>query len=561
MNDIVAYVAPAFEINVLLEGATVLTGDNYFVGNTVTINGNIENLGSTDLTISAATFNGADAVDFATSITAGNIAGGSSQAFTITYTPSHIGSHFATLEIASNDTDENPYVINLEGAGTDNLATEPTGNPTGLAFPNVKAYTLSGEYVVGTGASQYIVLWKNGSAIAAVPADGSSYKRGDVVGDARVAYVGSGTSFTPRGVVANQDYHFAVYAFNGQGGFENYLEANPLIGSVSSTGENIGTYYNGISSASPTLHTDLETLINPHSTITYFMYKNTMMNEFEVKDTTNGQSYVTCAYSGERKVFDDPFDWTATGYSREHSFPHSWMHTWPADNPEQPEYNDQHNLYPTNLAEANSPRSNLPLGNIDGQILDSYLEGATGYMGSQLVYEPRDSHKGNAARAIFYMVTAYGFNLNGMVPSQDQDQGVLKDWHYNDLPDNYEIARHEYIYDLQGNRNPYIDSVDFACFVDFSQFSYLNCSASMEEIVQNSMVVYPVPTKDMVYVQVNGTTITSYEILDLQGRVVASSSNENLQVLEIDASKFLAGNYIVKVETPEGKAQRKLVIE
>ena len=85
-----------------------------------------------------------------------------------------------------------------------------------------------------------------------------------------------------------------------------------------------------------------------------------MMNQFEIRDTTAGQSYVVCAYSGERKVFNDPFDWTATGYSREHTYSHSWMPTFPCDSPEKPEYNDQHNLWPTNLQQANTPRSNLP---------------------------------------------------------------------------------------------------------------------------------------------------------------------------------------------------------
>ena len=58
------------------------------------------------------------------------------------------------------------------------------------------------------------------------------------------------------------------------------------------------------------------------------------MNQFEVRDTTGGQSFVTCSYTGENKVFNDPFDWTATGYSREHTYCHSWMPTFPCDNPE-----------------------------------------------------------------------------------------------------------------------------------------------------------------------------------------------------------------------------------
>ena len=231
------------------------------------------------------------------------------------------------------------------------------------------------------------------------------------------------------------------------------------------------------------------------------------MNEFEVRDTINGQSVVTCAYSGENKIFDDPFDWTTLGYSREHTFAHSWMSTWPADNPEQPEYNDQHNLYPTNLNDANIPRSNLPLGEIDGTVLFTYLEGSVGYSGPQLVYEPRSIHKGNAARSIFYMAVAYNFNLNGNINSQDQDQDLLKSWHFSDLPDDYEIARHEYIFDLQGNRNPFIDSVDYVCYTDFDANGHLpnGCVTSLEESIQSSLLVFPIPSDDRIFVQVNGT--------------------------------------------------------
>ena len=51
------------------------------------------------------------------------------------------------------------------------------------------------------------------------------------------------------------------------------------------------------------------------------------------------------------------------------------------------------------------------------------------------------------------------------------------------LPDNYEIARHEYVFDLQGNRNPFIDSVDYACFIDFDNNDHIpaGCVLSIEE--------------------------------------------------------------------------------
>ncbi len=562
-NDIVAYVAPQFEINVLLDGSTVLHQSDYFIGNTASIPVEIENLGTQNLDVTGATFTGTNAAAFGSNIGTVSIPGGSSQTFTVTYSPASTGSYFATMEIGSNDADENPYIINFEGVGTDNLATEPSANPTGLTFPTIEAYALNGNYGAGTGATNYLVLWKNGSPITGVPQDGNTYLRGDFVGDARVAYVGSGTTFTPRGVIANQDYYFAVYAFNGQAGFENYLATTPAEANVSSSGANIGNYYGTITAADPNLHTDLQTLINPHTEVSYFLYKLTMMDQFEVRDTTNGQSYVTCAYSGENYVFDDPFDWTATGYSREHTFAHSWMPTFPADQPEEPEYNDQHNLYPANLAQANSPRSNLPLGEIDGTVLQSYLEGAVGYSGSQIVYEPRDSQKGNAARAIFYMITCYGFPLTGVQSADEQDQDLLKTWHFNDTPDDYEIARHEFIYNQQGNRNPYIDSIQWACFVDFDAFGYdaSDCNLSVTDQAQNSMVVYPIPSNEAVYVQVSGTTITSYDVIDMQGRVVASNTDSKESVVIFNANEFESGSYIVRVTTPIGEAQRKMIIE
>jgi hypothetical protein len=291
------------------------------------------------------------------------------------------------------------------------------------------------------------------------------------------------------------------------------------------------------------------------------MYKQTMMNEFEVRDTTNGQSYVTCAYSGERKVFNDPFDWTPTGYSREHTFSHSWMPSFPADNPEEPEYTDQHHLFPTNLQQANSPRSNLPMDEITGIVEFTYLEGSVGYNGSQLVYEPRAAQKGNAARAIMYMAVCYNFPLSGNINSNIQNAQTLLNWHYADLPDNYEIARHEYVFNLQGNRNPFIDSVDFACHVNIVNNTYNACAVSLEEKVDANLSVFPIPSNGNIYVQVNGTVISGYEIIDMNGKVVDQKASTNHDVLILNSADYSKGVYQIKVTTPYGEATRKLIIE
>jgi len=559
-SDMFTYVAPAREINVKINGNNILTGDSYVVGTTANTTITIENYGVQNLTVSGATLSGANAADYTCSA---NVVVGpnSSQNITLNYTAGGPGSRLATLSIANDDTDENPYIINLYGIGTNNLATEPLANPASITFPLVKAYTLAGEYPA-VNAENYIVLWRIGGPVAGLPIDGTTYKRGDVIGNAKVAYIGAGTAFTPRHIEANNNYHFAVYAFNGPNGYQNYKTTNPATGNVTSQGQQIGNYYAGIQSGSSSFLSDISALINPHTSISYYNYLTTMATQYEVRDTTNGQSFVVCVYSGERKVFNDPFTWTSTGYSREHTYSHSWMPTFPCDNPEKPEYNDQHNLWPTNLQQANTPRSNLPLMDIDGNVVFTYLGGRVGYSGNQLVYEPRPEQKGNAARSIFYMATCYNGVLgnNWQLPA-NQSQESLKTWHFNDLPDNYEIARHEYVAVLQGNRNPYIDSVYFACHVNFANMSYLNCDMGVEEQLAVNFSVFPVPTSAKLYAQVNGLDIIAYEILDVQGRRIARESNTKLPVLEFTTTDLNAGIYYLNVETIHGSVKREFVIE
>jgi endonuclease I len=563
-NDIIAYVAPLNEINVKINGATVLNNGSYIIGNTAINTITIENTGVQNLSVTGTAISGTNAADYTTNLNTATIPGGANQNFTLNFNPTGPGSRYAAISIANSDLDENPYLINFIAVGNDNLATEPTSNPSSLTFSNVQAYTLAGAYNDGVNAEKYIVLWKNGSAVTAVPTDGTSYLRGDIIGDAKVAYIGPGTSFTPRGIIANQSYHFAVFAFNGPAGFQNYKTTNATIGNTSSTGLNIGNYYASMNSSSPTFLTSLSNLINPHTVVSYFNYKQTVMNQFEVRDTTNGQSYVTCAYSGERKVFNDPFDWSTQGYSREHSYCHSWMPTFPADNPELMEYNDQHNLYPTNLQNANTPRSNLPLMDITGNVVFNFLEGSVGYNGAQMVYEPRAAQKGNAARAIFYMATCYnGISGNNWSLPQYQDQTSLKNWHFADLPDNYEIARQEYIFSTQGNRNPYIDSVNFVCHVSFSNMSYLDvdCNVGLEEQLAMNFSVFPVPSNGKVFAQVNGLNIKGYVITDILGKTILQNNLLNAAVLELDGNQLQAGKYIIEVSTELGKTNRSFIIE
>ncbi|MDY2587805.1 LamG-like jellyroll fold domain-containing protein [Winogradskyella aquimaris] len=83
----------------------------------------IENLGginTLNLTGSSpyVAISGAHAADFSvTTIPSNAISAGSSTSFTITFNPSAVGLRTATLTIANNDSDENPYNFNIQGNG------------------------------------------------------------------------------------------------------------------------------------------------------------------------------------------------------------------------------------------------------------------------------------------------------------------------------------------------------------------------------------------------------------------------------------------------------------
>ena len=129
LEDIFPYVAPAKEINIKMDGNDVLNNGTYVVGNSSTTTITVENTGSEPLNVTGVYLSGANATDFSTDLTSTIIAPLSSQDYTLNFSPSTIGSMFATLVIDNDDSDENPYNINLQAFGTDNLATEPSKTP------------------------------------------------------------------------------------------------------------------------------------------------------------------------------------------------------------------------------------------------------------------------------------------------------------------------------------------------------------------------------------------------------------------------------------------------
>ncbi|MES2139327.1 MAG: endonuclease [Bacteroidota bacterium] len=580
---------PAQEINIKKGTTTIVTGGTYIPNSSVGVNTpttfTVENLGTSNmLHISSATISGTDAADFNVSNSPTMIGAASTGNLIVDFTPAAAGTRNAILTIVSDDADENPYIINLYGIGGI-YASEPTAQASNLVFSNVTSYTLNASFTAASPAPEgYIVLRKKGSAITEVPTDGKVYQRGDSVGSTKVVYCGTATSLTPNNIVASTGYYFAVFTFNGPGVYRNYLTASPLIANITSLGSmHTASYYTGISTASPTFLADLHAKINPHTHLFYSNYGPAVVTPFASRDTTGDQRVLTCVYSGENKVYTEPFDWTTNGFSREHTYCHNWMPTEPALG--LPEYEDYHHLFPTNQNSANAVRSNYPLGEVV-TASSTYLEGEFGLNAQgQTVYEPRDSHKGDAARAIFYEATCYttvGGNswalrnpISGTI-QYGQNQNILKTWNFQDPPDAWEIARNDFIESIQGNRNPFVDSMQYACYIDFATMTKLTgpnvpCNAEVLGIADaqknnDQMQIAPNPN--------NGNFVVNYtsaknqkvsvKLIDMLGQVVYTNELKvisGINPIEISVQNLKKGIYLFEYVTEKGKQTEKLVIE
>ena len=567
VNITIGAATPEQEINVKQGATTIVSGGSYFTSSSLASmtpsTFTIENLGTLNtLNIASATISGTNAADFSVASFPSSVLATSTGNLILNFTPAASGTRTAILTIASNDADESSYIVNLNGVGG-NLATEPSSQASNLVFSNVKTYRINASFTGTAAVDGYLVLRKKGSPITGVPVDGTVYQRGDIVGDAQVVFSRNSTSFTPNNIIAGTTYYFAVYTYNGPNNFRNYNTTAPLLGNSTTPATMLpASYYSTLNTGNSSFATNLHALVNPHQVQYYSYYANTMIYSFEARDTTLDRRVVTCVYSGENKIYTEPFDWSSNGYSREHTYCHSWMPTNPAT--ALPEYSDYHHLFPTNLNDVNIVRSNNALG-IVVNVTSTYLGSKYGTdANGQTVFEPRDEHKGDAARAMMYEAICYTtISGNSWALPSYQNQYLLKQWHFQDPPDNWEIARNDFIDSLQNNRNPFVDSIDYACFVNFSNMTYepLACEASINELLNNGFITYPNPSKDEINLHVDATTISSYQIIDFQGRVVLSADVNNLALVKANISKLNAGTYLVKVVTPFGTAQRSIVVE
>jgi deoxyribonuclease-1 len=139
-------------------------------------------------------------------------------------------------------------------------------------------------------------------------------------------------------------------------------------------------------------------------------------------------------------------------YNCEHTVPQSWF------DGHEPMRGDLHHLF-TCEPRCNSIRGNYPYHDFkdypeENQVEINRVEKQCGKAEERL-FEPEYA-KGTVARAMLYFLLRYPDRI-GSTHKDEIDEQLLLEWHRNEPPEVYEFHRNQAIYEIQGNRNPFID--------------------------------------------------------------------------------------------------------
>lgn len=246
-----------------------------------------------------------------------------------------------------------------------------------------------------------------------------------------------------------------------------------LVGVWAQGPNNSNTYYQSATNKKgEALKTALFNIIKNPSVTSY----DGLLEKYKQTDT-RPDGYVRDWYSNTTNfthIKDKAGNYTKEGdvYNREHLLPQSWFGS---GDPKS----DIIQVVPTD-GYVNNRRGNYPFGENNGETYKSnngYSKlGACTVNGySDRCFEPSDEVKGDIARIYFYMATCYQNEIASW--SSDVINGTayqpFAKWHFDmlvrwsklDPVDEVEIARNNACYEVQHNRNPFVDYPGLEDFV------------------------------------------------------------------------------------------------
>jgi len=316
-------------------------------------------------------------------------------------------------------------------------------------------------------------------------------------------------------------------------------------------------YYNSANGLAGTqLQQALHNIIDNHTVITY----GDLWDYFEDTDKkSNGKVWdIYSDIPGGNPPYEFTFYTDQCGnyneegdcYNKEHSFPKSWF-----GGEVYPMYSDLFHVYPTD-GWVNNKRGNYEYGEVNNASWTS-LNGSklgncsySGYNGT--VFEPIDGYKGDLARTYFYMATRY-YGEDNNWPGSEMTNGaqplewalnMLYDWHTQDPVSQKEISRNNAIYQIQENRNPFIDHPEYAGVIWF------NTTVENELMDASDFRIFPNPVTDFLHIKIPGNleqedlTLT---ITDQTGKKLIEKPTSGSSKVSMDVSQLAGGFYLLHI--------------
>ena len=210
----------------------------------------------------------------------------------------------------------------------------------------------------------------------------------------------------------------------------------------------------------------LDHLVNNYKTTTTLGYTHARDTLYGTIDLRDGDQ-LSCVYSGYTITLDTSEDPSTNAYNQGINCEHTWPQSMGAG--DEPQKSDLHHLFPCK-SNVNSSRGNHPYADINDEDTDTWYrndysqqtiptefidEYAEKFNGQNAVFEPREDHKGDAARAVFYFFAMYQDHAD--TNFWNVQKNSLLDWHNLDPADDLELSRTWVIAQYQEDYpNPFI---------------------------------------------------------------------------------------------------------
>lgn len=268
-----------------------------------------------------------------------------------------------------------------------------------------------------------------------------------------------------------------LFSSSYQSGSRVLTAQDTVIVAEAATTSDYGSYYNGLDESlqGTAFRKQLASLItSTHKTQTSYKSNGTtgLKQIYAHSDVDpNNSANIIWFYTGT-SIYYNGFGSNISDTNREHVWPKQGGDAFPVDSGPG---SDAHHLRPAN-AQLNSSRGNNNFGEVSTINKNIVTEnGSTSYKNlcyqASSTFYPGETFRGATARILMYMQTRWGdqYNLKFVLGSgYSKTIGDIEDlmkWHYQEPPTEAEIVRNNYVYSIQGNRNPFIDHPEYATMI------------------------------------------------------------------------------------------------